>query len=124
MSENSSNRTGWRNNRGNTVEENGPLMPSEHEELQLPKPAIITILPGLLMGIVVGILVCICLRCHRHIINDHNHSAAHNPYRQPLIVRGEIIYREISDNGSYASSTASSQKESADKDTLCRQASY
>lgn len=97
MIENRLNRTEWRDNRGNTVEENGPLMPSEHEELQLPKPAIITILPGLLMGIVVGILVCICLRCHRHIINDHNHSAAHNPYRQPLIVRGELMGCAVSD---------------------------
>lgn len=59
MNETGSNRTEWRDNRGNTVEENGPLTPSEHEELQLPKPAIITILLGLLLGIVVGILVCI-----------------------------------------------------------------
>lgn len=47
MSEKITNRTEWRDNRGNTVEENGPLTPSEHEELQLPKPAIITILLGL-----------------------------------------------------------------------------
>lgn len=59
MNENELNQTEWWDNRSNTVEENGPLTPSEHEELQLPKPAIITILLGLLMGIVVGILVCI-----------------------------------------------------------------
>ncbi len=32
MNENEMNRTEWRDNRGNTVEENGPLTPSEHED--------------------------------------------------------------------------------------------
>ncbi len=34
------------------------------------------------------------------------------------------VYRKISDTVSYASLAASSQMEAADKDTLCRQASY